>query len=333
MLAESLYQLYSKTLAKPGKKKNGDYVKVLDTPSYVLALVADGITSIPCDWKASQTVCENMAAHVGQHINNSDDLTELLSNGLHNVNKDLLYEVGECDGLGTTICGLLWVKQTNDVHYFWLGDSRVYFYQASQLQQISIDDSEEYVSSKDILPGANVYSRSLITNSLGRSDFRVHIKKHRFEAGSAFFIATDGFVESTASFNESIINCLNSGDFEKPLNNLFTQNRIDQRDDATAVMLRRAYTKITNSEILKLINGQSPAPDRFYELQVVYEALVLAVETHQDKLCEQALVYIQKRNLKFGKKLLLDLLSLIIERDYKAGGLYNAVVLLIGKSE
>ncbi len=332
-MSETPYLIISKTLAKPGKKKNGDYVKVLDTPSYVLVLVADGITSIPCDWKASQTVCENMAAHVEQHINNSDDLTELLSSGLHNVNKDLLYEVGECDGLGTTICGLLWVKQTNDVHYFWLGDSRIYFYQSGRLQQISTDDSEEYVSSKDIQPGAEVRSRSLITNSLGRSDFKINIAKHPFEAGSGLVLATDGFVESTSSFNEKIIDCLNSSDYEKPIKDLFVQNRIDQRDDSTVVTFRRAYPKITKSEILKFLNGQLPVPDRFFELQAVYEALVLAVETRQDAMCEKALAYVRKRNLKFAKKLLLGLLNLIVEMDYKGAGLYSNIVLLISKSE
>lgn len=332
-MTETPYLITSKTLAKPGKKKNGDYVKTLDTSSYILALIADGITSTPCDWKASQTVCEKMAAYVEQRINHNTDLTEILSNGLNEVNKDLLYEVGECDGLGTTLGGLLWMKDTDHAHYFWLGDSRVYFYQSGQLQQISIDDSEEFVSSKDILPGTGIRSRSLITNSVGRVDFRINLTKHSFEAGSALVLATDGFMESTPSFNEKIIDCLNSNDFEKPLNDLFIQNRVDQRDDATAVMLRRAYPKITNSEIIKFLNGLLPVPDRFYELQVVYEALIMAVETGQDTVCEKAIAYVTKRNLKFGKKALLSLLNLIVERDYKGAGLYNAIVLLIGKSE
>ncbi|MCE7991081.1 MAG: SpoIIE family protein phosphatase [Roseivirga sp.] len=332
-MIESSYQLVSNTLAKPGKRKNGDYCKTVDSSTYVLALVADGITSLPCDWKASKTACENLTSYVQKQIKTAPDPEKLLYESISQVNKDLLYETEECDGLATTLCGLFWLKETNHVHYFWLGDSRIYFYKVGKLHQISEDDSEEFVSSKDISPGASVYSRNIITNSLGRSDCRIRVKKHPFEPGDGLIMATDGFIESTASFEQKLINCINAADFEKPIADILQQNRVDQRDDSTIAILRRTYDKITNTQIAEFLNDKQSAPDLFYELQAIYAAIVLGINTGQDEICLNALRRIDERNLKLGKKALLNLLDLVVATNYKGAGLYNALVLLIRKSE
>lgn len=332
-LPQPSYLIFSKSLAKPGKKKNGDFYKTVDASDYVLALVADGISSTPCDWKASKTACENLGIYVAEHFSHNSDIKKLLSEALVQVNKDLLGEAGECDGLGTTICGALWMKGSDLISYFSLGDSRIYFYRKNKLLQISSDDSLTSVSTKNLRPGDQVFSRSLITNHLGRSNYQISIKEHSFEAGDGIILATDGFIESTASFEAEITNSINQIDFEKPVTHLFEKNRIDQRDDATLTLMRRAYPRPDSSDISEFLSGLRPGQDVFQESDMVFHMLVSGIKDQNDKVCLAATRRIEERNLKLGKQRLLSLLDQVIESSYKGAGLYNTLVLLISKSD
>ncbi len=327
------YLIFSKSLAKPGKKKNGDFCKTIDASDYVLALVADGISSTPCDWKASETACENLATYVAEHLTHDSDNKKLLREALVQVNKDLLGEAGECDGLGTTICGVLWMKDSTLIRYFSLGDSRIYFYRENKLLQISHDDSQTSVSTKNLRPGDQVFSRSLITNHLGRSNCQISIKEHSFEAGDGIVLATDGFIESTASFEAEITNSINQIDFEKPTTHLFEKNRIDQRDDATLALIRRAYPRPDSSDISEFLGGLRPGQDVLQESDMAFHALVSGIRDQNDQVCLASIQLIKERNLRLGKQRLMSLLNQVVESNYKGAGLYNALVLLISKSD
>ena len=240
---------------------------------------------------------------------------------------------GECEGLGSTICGILWPKAKNEAFYFWLGDSKIYLYHSTELVQLSIDDKEEVVLSKDITPGQSVISRNYITNSLGRSDFQIRIERTPFLPGDQFILATDGFVESTSSFSKRIINAINHLDLEKPLQDIFTINVPNQTDDSTVVIVRRNIA-LTDSELQKYLKGEltfEEEPPTLKELEMAFLGLKSGIESENGELCKSIIDQIKSRQLKLSKEQLKELLVEVVKRNFNPYGLYQELVLLLRK--
>lgn len=297
------YEIMSKSLAKPGKKKNGDHVKVLDSEEYLFAVVADGITSQPCDWYASQYCCERLCELIKTQFGQSVDPESLIKTCLEEVNEQLLFVSGKCEGLGSTVCGILWPKEQDEFFYFWLGDSKVYIYQSSDLQQLSIDDTEEVVSTKGVNRSGSISVRNYITNSMGRRDHQIRVKKSQFDAGDSIILASDGFVESSYSFKNKMTKAINSIDLEKVIEKMFEENRSDQADDSTVMVIRRK-TEPTEQEIQEYGKDEldvALAPT-YKEIVLAYNGLKLGIESKNADLCLRMIGLIKKRGLKLKKE-------------------------------
>ncbi len=132
-------------------------------------------------------IADGMGGHRGGHIASRKTLQELVSLGKNCGNStdwknaliaanDRLFEIMEDDpslrGLGTTVVGI--VSTLNDLLYFNVGDSRIYYYSSSRLEMLSHDDVPNF-SAK----AASKASRThLITQSLGGHPYPYPIEPH-----------------------------------------------------------------------------------------------------------------------------------------------------------
>ena len=328
-----MIETYAKSLKKPGKGKNGDHSIVINADEFLFAVVADGITSQPCDWYASQLCCEKLGEILTKEIPQSNNWESLLETSLTTINEELILVAGDCEGLGSTISGILWQKRQDEVFCFWLGDSKIFLYKSSELHQLSIDDTEEVVLSKGLLPGEQVISKNYLTNSIGREDFRINIRKSVFEPGDQMVLATDGFVESFYSFTNQITKVLDSMNLESLVDAMFKENWADQTDDSTVVIIRRPV-EFLDKEVYDYLSTSldSYASISHRELNLVFFGLKRGIALEDEELCEGLLERIKSRNLKLGKEQLLELLNTVVKKNFNAKGLYQELVFLIRKS-
>ena len=332
-MANSLFEICAKSLAKPSKKKNGDYFKYRESEEFVLAVVADGISSQPCDGYASELCCEGLSDLVEKKYSHTSNLEKLLEDSLIEINERLLLISGECEGLGSTICGILWPRVKDEFLYFWLGDSKVILYQSFEVTQLSIDDKETVVSSKDILPGRSIFARNYLSNSMGRRDNQIRIKKSKFHPGNSVILATDGFTESTYSFTNTITQVVNAFDMQKAVEDSFRNSQSNQIDDSTVVIIRRK-TNPTEEEIEGYRNNllNFPADPSYEELNIVFNGLIRGIEQTDLNLSLRMIEKIKTRNLKIEREALIGLLDEVTKKQWNSNALYQELVFLIRKS-
>ena len=53
-------EVYKKTIPNKGKSKNGDSFNTYEDDTIFIGCVADGVGGCPCDYKASEQVCEDL---------------------------------------------------------------------------------------------------------------------------------------------------------------------------------------------------------------------------------------------------------------------------------
>lgn len=99
----------------------------------------------------------------------------------------------ECAGMGTTVAAILLGDEKSVVGN--VGDSRVYLFRASELKQISYDDT--YVNAlaqKEVgFDPANSPMKNVLTQAAGsEQSVKVHITEQKLESGDLYLICSDG---------------------------------------------------------------------------------------------------------------------------------------------
>ncbi len=333
---------YTKSLAKPGKVKNGDHSKIVETPDYFLGVISDGISSFPCDHEASKLCCLHLTEYVEQHYVETTDLKKLVHDALDFTNQNLLKVADPCDGLGCTVCGVLWSKTTNEVWCFWVGDSRIYTVdQHNKLLQWSKDDSEEKIIKGSVSSGQSVESKSYLTNFLGWKNCTFWIDAVCISNSDAplasFVLATDGFFESVRDFDKTVLELVHEMDFSEAFEKVFKDTIPYQQDDSTVLVLR-FIPALDEAEIEAFFNALTgrdkeikyTLPEsKFHLTRLLSVALSRSITKNDEASCISLLELIEKYRIKLTKKELEALLEQLVKENVNPAGVYQKLVLML----
>jgi len=225
----------------PEKTRNGDHALIRDEEDGpVIAAVADGIGSRPCDWLASEVACE--AAMEGIR-GASGQLPDRVEAGVEEAYWTVGRETGRCEGMLAAIVVTAWPRGAEELFYAGVGDARIYRIYPGRVEQITEDDEETKTirqDSRTSLPGApSTYRRDVITRALGGNyDLGVSASRASSPPGAGVVLASDG-AYPLGGFEAKLRRVFGRLDLEKDLGGWFEPEGMGNEDDATLALLRR----------------------------------------------------------------------------------------------
>src|SRR5690606_28673292 len=120
-------ELVARTIPDPDKERNGDAFvhAVVQDGSAVLAMVADGVGSCPCDWLASETACRLFAEKAkGLRIVEQTVPAEL-EQMLRDIDLEIHWTTGLGRGMKCAAAVVMWLPETGRAWVANVGDTRI----------------------------------------------------------------------------------------------------------------------------------------------------------------------------------------------------------------
>jgi serine/threonine protein phosphatase PrpC len=332
-----LFDLASISVQDPHKKRNGDACSVsfFEEESTLLAIVADGVGSCPCDWKASQLCCDEILAAFQTSTGSLDQRIQMAVN---HANRQLLLEPGSCEGLKSTLSVVVWSTTSSDLYFVSIGDSRIYAKTKEGLQQLSIDETATVIRKKmDGKPmfrdGAAVVAEG-VTNLMGTKELAFEVHRFPLNDIDGLLLASDGFYRDSDAFQQEIKRALATLDLEAGLHQLREQYLPEQRDDMTALLLRPQKEQLPTQQILTAIfNGTAPGSWSKLEItKSVLAGLQQGIENHREEEVRKLLDYCGSARLIMGREQWGDLISSMVRSNFQAPEIYQELRRQMGKS-
>ena len=156
---------------------------------------------------------------------------------------NLTIKYPKLSGMGTTCTGVWFEKETNLLHIYNVGDSRVYRIRNGVIKQLTEDHSKiQELLNSGKMTQADVKTaeiQSMITRALGtastvRVDYKAEIVKH----GDIYVLCSDGLNGELADFTISDIVNLNKPNVENVAKELITAaNNAGGKDNTTVIAL------------------------------------------------------------------------------------------------
>ncbi len=258
------FEIVGKSIKDKEKNKNGDSFNstTLDNGIIILTL-ADGVGSKNCDWIASEQACDSFIDSC-QNMLTKDFTEKTLLEICYKIDKQIANASDNCKGMMTVFSAVIWNTHKNNIHFINIGDTRIYKISQENIEQISVDETKDVIirdkAGKLIMSAGTTVVRNGVTNALGTGNVEVKINKIDFNHGDSIILASDGFYECKSTFNSDIQNLTNSSDLKKSIEKLFNYYADYQKDDTTALILRRndiepkirnEYTTINDFEKIK----------------------------------------------------------------------------------
>jgi len=245
------FDVFGRSLKSGEKHLNGDAFEFWQSTGerYVCLIVADGVGTHACDWKASRTVCEKVKEYLSE---SNDDIESKTVSALNYANEALKKESGRCGGMMSTCSFLMWEKDKNQIYYTNIGDSRIYKIQDRSLKRLSKDDTEIVAIRQDgklrLQQGSPVFAKG-ITKALGQSvPLDIIFQQDTINEGEIFILATDG-AHGDGEFEYDLYNIVTKANLERQLNGYLEQCSSSKNDDATVLILRRKDLTKTDFEL------------------------------------------------------------------------------------
>lgn len=313
------YNVYSHSLPKPGKERNGDSSLVLKLPeeNLVILTVADGVGSHVCDWFASETTCETVCESFVQATGRIADRLRLSVQRAHDRVRGA---TGGCAGAQSTLVAAVWETGENIIHYASAGDSRLYKHTSRELVQLTGDDTASVLATVGGEPvlsaGMPVFIKGL-TKAIGQQEvLDVNVHSREFEPGEALVLATDG-MHGYGLFVQDLEVLLAKDDLEIALVALVQRHSTANNDDATLIILRRSDMPGRTRDLYEEALERQLDYRRqglFGHLMAAHLKSVLSVaaEMNDGKKMRLCFEYAEKFNLLPDRAYLIELLSQLI---------------------
>ena len=233
-----------------GKDKCGDSFAVgyFEDDGILLLAVADGVSSCPCDWKASETACE---AVLERFKSASGSIAQRMVNAASKAHNSVRQLDGRFAASITSLTLVTWAVASNEIHLLNVGDSRAYVGPDNALEQITSDDVQPVILKRNgevvLQAGVPVFMRG-VTRSLGQIEpLDFSVQTHPFQTNGLLLLVSDGLSKNEA-FTSEIPGIFGSANIEKGLSKLVAESSPRNNDDATLVALWRKPTNDTESE-------------------------------------------------------------------------------------
>ncbi|WP_013322632.1 Stp1/IreP family PP2C-type Ser/Thr phosphatase [Gloeothece verrucosa] len=207
--------LRSTGLTDPGLIRSVNQDSYYIDPEGRFFIVADGMGGHAGGQEASQIATKRIQAYLAEHWDSEIPCEQLLQEALQQANEGILEDQSdhpERGDMGTTAVVVAFRK--DESWYAHIGDSRLYLFRKSELQQVSEDHTwvARALKMGDITRDqAKVHPwRHVLFQCLGRKDLRqVDVFPMDVQTGDTLLLCSDGLTEEVS--DELIAEILNSG--------------------------------------------------------------------------------------------------------------------------
>lgn len=172
-----------------------------DLEDFPLFIVADGMGGHNAGKIASniavETIKENFIANKN-NLNTKKNIIRSIEESVSEANKKIYFKAlstPQCSGMGTTLT-MAYIFE-NKIYISHIGDSRAYYIDDTDIEQVTEDDSlvNELIKNGSITveEAINHPKKNIITKALGTSiDIEVGIQTIKYKVGDILIICSDG---------------------------------------------------------------------------------------------------------------------------------------------
>jgi len=319
---EKTFDIFSYSVTKAGKDKCGDAfaVQELMEEHLVMLVVADGVSSLPCDWLASKTACETVVTVFTKTEGSISERMKMAASKANNAIKSTVD--GSCKGMMTSLSLAVWQTTEDKIHFLNVGDSRIYIGTEADLEQLTVDDTMNVLVKRggEVLlnAGMPVFMRG-VTRSLGQGDpLAYEVETHEFSSKDLLVLVSDGICKNEA-FTSDIKNIFSRSNLTEQLTQLVRINSEKNKDDATLIVLWRTEKDENLRTIYEeCISAKADFREKNLSGQNVIEFLqddmLDKLSRNLNEKVNDLLDYADQFNLKFSRAFLSDFLSLVIKQ-------------------
>jgi protein phosphatase len=303
-------KIMSLSIKKPSKSKCGDasfagevYVQ---GGKYTLLLVADGVSSRPKDWLASQSTIDNI---INELNNSSLPLTVTFKNAVEFANTQLVIGVDDTMGMLSTLIGVLYSEKEKKLWLVNVGDSRLYGLKNDKYFQLTKDDSKNQLIKMNGDVGSLPVMKSMLSRAIGMTGLNVEVEEMSSEGYNAFVLASDGYY-SLSNFEIYTNRIIQESDMAKAAARVKDQIQREITDDASFAILRPAMTAAL--DLRELIESDKQDISAVPVMNILFYELKSATVNSDLNYQEGILDYMEKRKLFYDKAKMIQLLEFMI---------------------
>lgn len=321
VIAESLaFRVFAERVTKERKDKCGDSFVAcyFDKEQLLLLAIADGVSSSPCDWKASEVACE---ALVERFKVADGSVAQRMANAASKAHNSVRQIDGRCTGSITSLTFVVWAVTSNEVHVLNVGDSRAYLGPDNDLNQITSDDVQLVILKRNgevvLQAGVPVFLRG-VTRSLGQTEpLDFSVQTHSFQSNDLLLLVSDGISKNEA-FTSEFPKIFSSTNISQELSKLVAESSPRNKDDATLVAVWRKPTNNLESErrLTDCIkNNADFRNEGLTPIQVaesLQTTLLEQIKEEKNQLVGKILDYSDHFGIRFHRDFLSALLSHVI---------------------
>ncbi|NVO02991.1 MAG: protein phosphatase 2C domain-containing protein [Bacteroidetes bacterium] len=329
------YSIYGKSLNEKGKAKCGDFFlhHVLKDENLVVLALSDGVGSRHHDYIASQTACNEFIESF--FYNKSLEINQRFELAIKEADKQVSNPLeSSYKGMMSTFVGVVWDIEENTILYDSIGDSRLYKFSISGLEQISSDSKKAILmrdrSGKLIKQNGVLVTREGLTNALGYNGAEIKIKQTTFNSGEAFILCSDGMYD-ISDFEKSLSESLLNLELDISIEKFVNKNQEYFDDDATILIIRRSdqpenYKNLYNKTIQRNIDfRQNNIIAHLFSDYLQSEILTL-IKSKQESLIKQYTLYIEKYYLKLSKEFIETAIQSMKANNFVVSELYQLLL-------
>lgn len=331
-------ELAQQSHKNPHKNLNGDFCayQMLTEEKLVVLVLADGVGNSPCDWKASKISCEFFIRAFT--ASSEQDITNRFSQSLQETNQELLLESGSCAEMKSTFCGVIWDQASENIYYVNIGDSRIYRWQANELEQISTDEVKSVIltkmDGKPIVVAGVIAVADGVTNVLGSPELDFKVKTIDADNTSGIVLTTDGFHGASRYFAKDMLRTINAVNLENSLAQLHQKYKDRQKDDMTALVIRKMHNVSNQALIQAIITNKDISNVSKLELtKAVIQGLAAGIKNKNNSETMALISQCNDRSIDLGRATIGELISLIINVDFQDGEVYQQLLKLMRNSK
>lgn len=321
-MEQRAFKFIAEKVTKSDKAKCGDsfVVEYLENEEILLLVVADGVSSCPCDWKASEVACNVV---VKKFKDSQGSIATRMISAAEKSNNAVSQIDGKCAGSITSLTFAAWHVNEDEIHILNVGDSRLYLGPENKLEQITHDDVAPVLLKRNgdvvLQAGVPVFMRG-VTRSLGQTDpleFEVQIQP--FRSHEIVLLVSDGISKNDA-FTINFTSIFGGSDFEEKLTQLIRENSYNNRDDATMVAVWRTDTsEAISGKIERCIQEGVDFRTSMIGVNQVLEFIKIELSTKMAAGLNSEVYTILDYAKEFGVKLDRDFLSGFLSIAIKQG--------------
>lgn len=322
-LKHDFFTVLAERVSKGGKERCGDSLGVdyIEDENILLLVVADGVSSCPCDWKASEVACEAALARFKKLSEGT--IAQRIAKAAEKAHDAVRQIGGPCAGSITSLTFVAWEIGKEHVYYTNIGDSRLYIGPEDDLTQVTSDDIQHVLLKRNgevvLNAGAPVFMRG-VTRSLGQvENLDIDVNTHPFGRTDLLVLVSDGITKNDAFAND-IPSIFGSPKIEEKLEQFVKANSSRNKDDATFVALYRTDEDISAAgRYEECVNNwtdfRSHAISRSQAVEYMKKDLSSKILLNANDDVNRRLDYAKEYDIQFDRNFLSGFLSSVIKQE------------------